>query len=214
MHKQLKMDTSSINLRYTMLSKETCCLSCGGALNFADPQPGECCIDLGSGKGTDVLRMAAKVGNAGFVYGIDVSEGMLEQARKNAEKLSVKNVTFIQSDLEAITLPSEIADVIISNCTLNHVADKQRVWNEIFRILKPGGRFIVSDIYATEPVPEEYRNNPEYVAECWAGAVTRGQYLKTIQQARLEDIRILEETAPYSKGLIHVSGITIFGRKK
>lgn len=208
------MDTSSINLRYTMLSKETCCLSCGGALHFADPQPGESCVDLGSGKGTDALRMATKVGATGMVYGIDISEGMLEQARKSADKLSVKNVTFIQSDLEEIGIPSEIADVLISNCTLNHVADKQKVWNEIYRILKSGGRFVVSDIYATEPVPEDYRNNPEYVAECWAGAVTRDQYLETIQHAQLEDIRILEETAPYAKGLIHVSGITIFGRKK
>lgn len=208
------MDTSSINLRYTMLSKETCCLSCGGAINFAEPQPGECCVDLGSGKGTDVLRMATKVGATGFVYGIDISKGMLEQARKSAEKLAVTNVTFIESDMEAIGIPSEIADVLISNCTLNHVSDKQKVWNEIYRILKPGGRFVVSDIYATETVPEDYRNNPEFVAECWAGAVTREVYLETIRNAQLGDIRILEETTPYSKGLIHVSGITIFGRKK
>jgi ubiquinone/menaquinone biosynthesis C-methylase UbiE len=208
------MDTSSINLRYTMLSKETCCLSCGGALHFADPQPGEYCVDLGSGKGTDALRMATKVGAGGFVYGIDISEGMLETARKNAEKLSVKNIVFVQSDLEEIAVPSGVADVLISNCTLNHVADKQKVWNEIYRILKPGGRFIISDIYALEPVPEEYKNNPAYVAECWAGASTRNEYLETVKSAQLEDVSILEESQPYAKGLIHVSGFTIFGRKK
>jgi arsenite methyltransferase len=208
------MDTSSINLRYTMLSKETCCLSCGGALHFAEPQPGECCVDLGSGKGTDVLRMATMVGEKGFVYGVDISEGMLETAQKSAEKLSVTNVKFVKSDLEDIAVPSEIADVLISNCTLNHVADKQKAWNEIYRILKPGGRFVISDIYSTEPVPEIYKNDPECVAACWGGAVTRDEYVETVKLAGLVDIKVLEETKPYPKGLIHVSGFTIFGKKQ
>ena len=90
------MDTSSINLRYSELANESCCLSCGGAINYAEPQPGECCVDLGSGRGTDVLRMAEKVGDNGFVYGVDISDGMLETATKNAEKLGITNVSFIQ----------------------------------------------------------------------------------------------------------------------
>jgi ubiquinone/menaquinone biosynthesis C-methylase UbiE len=208
------MDTSSINIRYSELASDSCCLSCGGAVNYAELQPGECCVDLGSGRGTDVLRMAEAVGGNGFVFGVDASDGMLETARKNAGKLGISNVSFIQSDLEHIAIPGGVADLIISNCTINHAADKQRVWNEVYRILKSGGRFVVSDIYSFSPVPEEYRNDPVAVSECWAGAVTRGEYLHTLAEAGFSDISILEESEPYSKGMIKVASFTIFGKKE
>jgi len=208
------MDTSSINIRYSGLADQGCCLSCGGAINYAEPRPGECCIDLGSGRGTDVLRMAETVGEHGFVYGVDVSDGMLETAQKNAEKLGISQVRFIKSDLEAIPLQEDIADLIISNCTINHVSDKQAVWNEVFRLLKPGGRFVVSDIYALAPVPEEYKNDPVAVSECWAGASTRQEYMDTLLKAGFNDISILEESRPYPKGKIEVASFTVLGRKK
>ncbi len=208
------MDTSSINIRYTDLANESCCLSCGGAINYAEPGPGECCVDLGSGRGTDVLRMAEAVGPNGFVYGVDISDGMLQTAQKNAAKLGVSNVSFIRSDLESITIPGGIADLVISNCTINHAADKHKVWSEIFRMLKPGGRFVVSDIYSLEPVPAQYRNDPVAVSECWAGAVTREEYLKTLDETGFKGITILEESKPYPKGLIHVASFTIFGSKE
>ncbi len=207
------MDTSSINIRYSELAEQACCLSCGGALNYAEPHLGECCVDLGSGRGTDVLRMAEAVGANGFVFGVDVSDGMLETARKNAAKLGISNVSFVQSDLEHMAIPGGVADLIISNCTINHAADKQKVWNEVYRILKNGGRFVVSDIYATSPVPEEYRNDPVAVSECWAGAVTREGYLHALAEAGFSDISILEESKPYSKGKIEVASFTIFGKK-
>ncbi|HEX2394911.1 MAG TPA: methyltransferase domain-containing protein [Bacteroidales bacterium] len=207
------MDTSSINHRYTALSLDTCCLSCGGAINYAAPEEGECCVDLGSGRGTDVLRMAEKVGEKGFVYGIDVSDGMIDAARKNAEKLEAGNVQFIKSDLEKLPLSAGSIDLVISNCTINHASDKTQVWNEVYRILKPGGRFVVSDIYATEPVPELYRNDPVAVSECWAGAVTRDEYINTLKNAGFNEIKVLEESKPYNKGLIKVASITIFGKK-
>jgi len=207
------MDYSSINLRYSQLAKTECCLSCGGALNFSKVQPGEICVDLGSGRGTDVLRMAEQAGEEGFAYGIDISDGMLATARENASKFGVSNVKFIQSELERLELPDQTADLVVSNCTINHAADKVAVWNEIFRILKKGGRFVVSDIYATSPVPEEYRNDPVAVSECWAGSVTRDEYLDTLHTAGFKTITVLEESKPYQKGKVEVCSFTIAGER-
>jgi len=194
------MEIKEINTRYSKLAESDCCLSCGGAINYAEPKPGEVCVDLGSGRGTDVLRMAESVGETGFVYGIDISEGMLEKAQKNAEKFGTTNVRFIRCELEKLDLPDKTVDLVISNCTLNHAADKQAVWNEIHRILKKGGRFVISDIYATAPIADEYRNDPAAVAECWAGSVTRPEYMKHLERAGFASVEILEESAPYAKG--------------
>lgn len=206
---------TQIEIRYSELSKnDQCCLSCGGAINYSKAQPGEICADLGSGRGLDVIRLAEEVGETGFVYGIDISDGMLSKAQKNADKLGVKNVQFIKSELEAIQLPNECLNLLISNCTINHANDKTKVWSEVNRILKKGGRFVVSDIYASEEVPEEYRNNPEAVAECWAGSTTKEEYLATLEKVGFKNIQILEESAPYPKGEIEVSSFTIAGTKK
>ena len=102
------------------MAEDSCCLSCGGAINYSKALPGETCADIGSGRGTDVLRLAESVGEIGFVYGVDVSDGMLAKASKNAEKLGVKNVRFVKSELEDIQITSEQVDLVISNCTINH----------------------------------------------------------------------------------------------
>lgn len=203
----------AINIRYSELAEESCCLSCGGAIDKANARRGETCADLGSGRGQDVLRMAEDVGSEGFVYGLDISEGMLRKARKNAEKFNVKNVEFLETTLEELPLEDKCLDLVISNCTINHADDKARVWREIYRVLKKGGRFVVSDIYSTTPVPESYRNDPEAVAECWAGSVTRREYMEQLQQAGFNDVVILEESKPYPKGEIEVSSWTILGYK-
>lgn len=209
------MDTSKIEIRYSELAlDDSCCLSCGGAINYSSAKPGEVCVDLGSGKGSDVIRLADEVGQDGFVYGIDISDGMLEKATKNANKLGVSNVKFIKSQLEQISLPDNHANLVISNCTINHASDKQKVWYEIYRILKKGGRFVVSDIYSSVPVPDEYKNDPVAVSECWGGSVTKDEYLNQLKNAGFTDIQILEESKPYSKGKIEVSSITIAGKKK
>jgi arsenite methyltransferase len=207
------MEITEINKRYTELASSDCCLSCGGAINYAEPRPGEVCIDLGSGRGTDVIRMAGQVGENGFVFGIDISDGMLEKARRTAAKLGVDNVLFVRSELEKIELQDQCADLVISNCTLNHASDKQAVWNEIYRILKKGGRFVVSDIYATSPVADEYRNDPVAVAECWAGAVTREEYMDHLRKAGFDHIEVIEESAPYAKGQAEVASFTIAGTR-
>ena len=196
-----------------MLANDTCCLSCGGAVQKSEAKANEICIDLGSGRGTDVLRLAEEVGEGGFVYGIDVTEEMIRKATTTAAKMGVGNVKFIQADLEQIPLEDEIAHLIISNCTLNHVSNKPKVWAEIYRLLKNGGRFVISDIYSSEPVPEEYANDPEAVAECWAGSITKSEYIAIIKNIGFKEFRILEESKPYPKGKIEVSSFTITARK-
>ena len=210
----MEINTDQIQVRYSKLAEETCCLSCGGAIDYSKVKPGEVCVDLGSGRGTDVLRLAEDVGDNGFVYGIDVSDGMLKKAEKNAKKLGVENVKFLKSELENIKLESETANLVISNCTINHADDKDQVWREVIRILKKSGRFVVSDIYSIGEVPEKYRNDPTAVAECWAGAVTKQEYIDTLTLVGFIDIEIIEESAPYEKGKIEVASFTITGRKK
>ncbi len=203
----------AIDQRYSGLAESTCCLSCGGAIRYAEAQPGEVCLDLGSGRGQDVLRLAEAVGPTGYAFGLDVSDGMLERARRNAEKTGIENVAFLKSPLEVIPLPDATVDLVVSNCTINHASDKAAVWSEIHRVLRPGGRFVVSDIYAVADVPAEYRNDPEAIAECWAGAVRRAQYLATVMAAGLIRVEVIEESAPYEKGRIQVASFTLAGLK-
>lgn len=207
------MITEAINDRYTNLSETSCCLSCGGAINHAGAMPGEVCLDLGSGRGNDVIRLAEEVGNNGYVYGLDISEGMIAKATANLKKFEVGNAEIIQAELERIPLENNSINLVISNCTINHASDKPAVWNEVYRILKSGGRFVVSDIYATKPIAEEYRTDPLAVAECWAGSVTRAEYLTMLEAAGFNDIKILEESDPYPKGKAEVASLTISGIK-
>jgi ubiquinone/menaquinone biosynthesis C-methylase UbiE len=208
------MNTIEIEKRYSALAGDDCCLSCGGAVDYSKPLEGETCLDMGSGRGTDVLRLAEAVGPTGFVHGLDVSEGMISKARKNARKLGVKNVEFMRNELEDIGLTDQSVDLVISNCTLNHALNKKKVWQEIYRVLKNNGRFVVSDIYSIKKVPEKYRDDPKAVAECWAGAITREEYLKVLEVAGFQKVSVLEESAPYPKGEIEVASWTITARKK
>jgi arsenite methyltransferase len=208
------MTYAEINNRYSELAASSCCLSCGGAIDYSLAAEGEVCVDLGSGRGTDVMRLAETVGKDGFVYGIDISEGMIRKAVSTSETLGFTNVKFIRSPLEKIKLPDNNADLVISNCAINHAEDKQAVWNEIFRILKKGGRFVVSDIFSVKPVPGEFRNDPVAISECWAGSVTREEYLGHIHNAGFASVMVIEESEPYEKGKIMVSSWTISGQKQ
>ena len=207
------MNYTEINRRYSDLAETTCCLSCGGAVNHSGAKPNEVCVDLGSGRGSDALRLAEIVGSGGHVYGIDISEGMIKKAVDTSKRLGVSNVDFIHSSLEKIDLKSNTADLVISNCTINHSSDKQAVWNEIFRILKPGGRFVISDIYSINQIPDEFKYDPVAIAECWAGSVTRNEYLEHLHNAGFSSINIIEESDPYEKGKVLVSSWTLAGTK-
>jgi|SRR5574344_1024007 arsenite methyltransferase len=207
------MIEEAINVRYSNLSESGCCLSCGGAINHVAAKEGQTCVDLGSGRGNDVIRMAELVGTSGFVYGIDLSEGMVLKAQSNLKKFDIQQARIIRSDLENLPLKDATADWVISNCTINHCSDKQQVWNEIFRILKVGGSFVVSDIYAVNPIPEIYQNDPTAVAECWAGAMTKSEYMQVLKQAGFDHVNILEESTPYEKGHAQVCSFTIKSSK-
>jgi ubiquinone/menaquinone biosynthesis C-methylase UbiE len=199
----------AINERYSRLQVSGGSFSCGRAFAFSNPRPGEVCVDLGSGKGGDVFRLAVAVTGSGYVVGIDYSVGMLEAARAQAPA----NVRFVRARFDALPLEDDYADLLISNCAINHASDKPAVWREVHRILKPGGRFVVSDIYALRQIPHRYRNDPRAVAECWAGAETRAAYIGMVQGAGFTDLRVLEESEPYKRHGFDIASFTISGRK-
>jgi ubiquinone/menaquinone biosynthesis C-methylase UbiE len=138
---------------------------------------------------------------------------MLARGRRQAERLGVINAQFLKAELGSLPLQGSSVDLIVSNCTINHAADKQAVWNEIARVLRPGGRFVVSDIYSLKPVPERYAKDPQAIAECWAGSITKKEYLGQIGAAGFADITVLEESEPYAKGEVEVVSWTILGVK-
>jgi len=202
-----------ITQRYDALAAQPANLSCGGAAALVDAQPGQVCADLGCGRGGDVLELAAKVGPTGHVFGLDASPKMVAAARQRAAEADVHHVTITESPLESLVLPDASVDWVVSNCALNHATDKARVWREIHRVLKPGGRFVVSDIYAVEPIAEQYRSDPQAVAECWAGAETKPEYLAHVVETGLTEVAVSGERAPYRKKEALLSSFTLSGRK-
>jgi arsenite methyltransferase len=167
-------------------------LGCGVPTAVADLHEGETVLDLGSGAGADVLISARRVGPAGKAIGLDMTDEMLELARANAREAGVANVEFVKGYIEALPLPDESVDVIISNCVINLSADKQRVIGEAARVLRPGGRFAVSDVIADEDMDEETRRDMAAWTGCIAGALTRRQFQETLTAAGLEDVEIHE----------------------
>jgi arsenite methyltransferase len=172
-------------------------LGCGNPTALIDLQPGETVLDLGSGAGIDVLLSAQRVGPAGKAYGLDTTEDMLALARENQRQAGVTNVEFLQGDIENIPLPGNSIDVIISNCVINLSADKDRVLQEAFRVLKPGGRFAVSDVVVRGVVPEEVRRSMLLWVGCVAGALEQQEYLDKLANAGFEKASI-EPTRVYN----------------
>ncbi len=171
-------------------------LGCGNPTALMQLHPGEVVLDLGSGGGIDVLLSAKRVGPAGKAYGLDMTDEMLALARANQAKAGVENVEFLRGEIEAIPLPSDSVDVIISNCVINLSADKDRVFAEAFRVLKPGGRVAVSDVVVRGAVPPEIRKSVELWIGCVAGALEDGEYRAKLSKAGFEAID-LEPTRIY-----------------
>ena len=171
-------------------------LGCGNPVAVADLRPGETVLDLGSGGGIDVLLSARRVGPAGKAYGLDMTEEMLALARENQRKAGLANVEFLKGEIERIPLPDNSVDVILSNCVINLSADKDRVLREAFRVLRPGGRFAVSDIVVRGPVPEELRRNVELWIGCVAGALEETEYRAKLASAGFSEIS-METTRSY-----------------
>ena len=165
-------------------------LGCGNPTALAELKPGEVVLDLGSGGGIDVLLSAKRVGPAGKAYGLDMTDEMLALARENQNKAGIGNVEFLKGEIENIPLPDNSVDVIISNCVINLSADKDRVLREAFRVLKPGGRFAVSDVVVKGEVPAEVRRNVELWIGCIAGALRDTEYVGKLAGAGFERIEI------------------------
>ena len=165
-------------------------LGCGNPTALIDLQPGETVLDLGSGGGIDVRLSARRVGLTGFVYGLDMTDEMLELAQQNKEKAGLTNVAFLKGRIEDIPLPANSVDVVISNCVINLAADKSLVLNDAFRVLKPGGRFAVSDVVADGPVPDALRSNMEAWVGCLAGALEIEAYKALLTEAGFEHVSV------------------------
>ena len=165
-------------------------LGCGNPTALIDLHPGDVVLDLGSGGGIDVLLSAKRVGPTGKAYGLDMTPEMLELARRNQREAGVTNVEFLEGAIDAIPLPDASVDVIISNCVINLAADKDRVLQEAFRVLKPGGRFAVSDVVVLGDVPEEVRRSMELWIGCIAGALRDTEYVAKLARAGFADVGV------------------------
>jgi len=171
-------------------------LGCGNPTALADLRPGETALDLGSGGGIDVLLSAKRVGPTGKAYGLDMTDEMLTLARENQRKAGVSNVEFLKGEIEQIPLPSDSVDVVISNCVINLSGDKDRVLAEAFRVLKPGGRFAVSDVVVRGEIPTDIRRSVELWIGCVAGALEEREYRDKLGSAGFEEIHV-EPTRVY-----------------
>jgi SAM-dependent methyltransferase len=172
-------------------------LGCGNPTALAELKAGETVLDLGSGGGIDVLLSARRVGPAGKAYGLDMTDEMLALARENQRKAGVDNVEFLKGEIEHIPLPDNSVDVVISNCVINLSGDKDRVLREAFRVLKPGGRFAVSDVVTRGTVPDEVRKNMLLWVGCIAGALGDYEYVAKLTRAGFDAVEI-EPTRVYS----------------
>jgi len=175
-------------------------LGCGNPQAIAAMQPGETIIDLGSGAGFDCFLAARQVGPEGHVIGVDMTHEMLKKARDNARRIGAANVEFRLGELEHLPVADNTADAVISNCVINLVPDKEQVFREAFRVLKPGGRLAVSDIVSTAPLPPELRSDPALLCGCVAGAAPAGSVEGWLAAAGFVDVRVTPR--PESRELI------------
>ena len=206
-------------------------LSCGNPLAFGHIQPGDVVLDLGSGAGKDVFGAAQQAGPSGRAIGVDMTGEMLALARRNAMRFlsatGLANVEFRQGHIEDLPVEDACVDVVISNCVINLSPDKPRVFREVHRVLRPGGRMIVSDIVLNRPLSESARNDADLYAACIAGALPRAQYLQAIRDAGFQQVEILSDrtyqaptacddpiTAPHAEALEGVAAsITVLARR-
>ncbi len=207
-------------------------LGCGLPTEFAKIIPGDTVVDLGSGAGNDCFVARHETGDTGKVIGIDFTEAMIDKARANAEKLQFNNVEFRLGDIEQMPVTSDIADVVVSNCVMNLVPDKPKAFGEIFRILKPGGHFSISDIVLDGELPEKLRKAAEMYAGCVSGAIQQSDYLQILKDAGFSNISVQkekpiivpndilknylseDEILAYHNSNISIFSITVYGEKK
>jgi SAM-dependent methyltransferase len=206
-------------------------LGCGLPTEFAKIKPGDTVIDLGSGAGNDCFVARRATGEKGKVIGIDFTPAMIEKARMNAEKLSFQNVEFRQGDIEQLPVSANVADVVVSNCVLNLVPNKAAVIQEIYRVLKPGGHFSISDVVLEGALPEKWKSVAELYAGCVSGAIQKQEYLDLIAAAGFKNLLLQndkpivipddilinhlskEEIMDYKNGHTAISSVTVYAEK-
>lgn len=206
-------------------------LGCGLPTEFARIKEGDTVIDLGSGAGNDAFVARKLTGDKGKIIGIDFTEAMIARARENAEKLNLNNVEFRLGDIEDMPVAANKADVIVSNCVLNLVPNKHKVFSEIFRVLKPGGHFSISDIVLEGALPSKWKEVAEFYAGCVSGAIQKEEYLGIIREVGFTNISLqkdktivipdeilvnylsTEEIAEYKKGKVRITSITVYAEK-
>lgn len=206
-------------------------LGCGLPTEFARMKEGDTVIDLGSGAGNDAFIARKVVGEKGMVIGVDFTDAMITKARANAEKLGLNNVEFRQGDIEDIPVTSNKADVIVSNCVLNLVPNKHKVFSEVYRVLKPGGHFSISDIVLEGEIPAKWKEVAELYAGCVSGAIQKNEYLGIIREAGFSNITLqkdktitipdnilanyfsAEEIDQYKKSKTRITSITVYADK-
>jgi ubiquinone/menaquinone biosynthesis C-methylase UbiE len=191
---------------------EACCddnLSCGGQnVYMVDLKAGQWLLDIGCGRGSDVLKAAALVGEQGKAVGVDLSPDMIKAAATTAEQQGVSNVEFYQGDVEALPLPDSVFDAVISDCAINHALDKKRAYAEIFRVLKPQGVMVVSDVVALETLPQEIKDDPAAWADCFGGAISEEDYIDAVKTAGFAEIDMLKRRE-YIKNGYKMASITL-----
>ncbi len=174
-------------------------LGCGNPTSIASLKKGEVVLDLGSGAGFDAFLASPKVGKAGKVIGVDMTNEMLEKANENAKKGNFTNVEFRKGDIEDLPVNDNLVDVIISNCVINLAPNKIKVFKEAYRVLKHGGRLMVSDVVLVKPLTEELKNDKELLVGCISGAILKEDYLSLLREAGFTDVTILKEKPAFLK---------------
>ncbi len=170
-------------------------LGCGNPTALASLKEGEIVLDLGSGAGFDCFLAANRVGETGKVIGVDMTPEMLEKARENAEKGNYRNIEFRLGEIESLPVADNSVDVVISNCVINLAPDKRRVFTEVFRVLKPGGRLMISDMVLLKELPDFIKKSIEAYIGCLSGAIMRDEYIGTIKAAGFQEVSIIDETS-------------------
>jgi arsenite methyltransferase len=184
-------------------------LGCADLVPYFDIKKGDIVLDLGCGSGNQDIRLCEIVGERGFIYGLDITESMIEKAKSKNER---KNLKFVLGDIKKLSFAEESINVVLSNCVINHSQDKKKVYSEIFRVLKNGGHFLIGDVMAVEKLPDEISNDPEKIAECWGGAIPKDDYFQIIKDIGFSNVHELS-SRQYFKNDFLLESIIIKGEK-
>ena len=194
-----------IKARYKEEIGAECALGCGSPLEQLNIKQGEVILDLGCGRGQETIEAARLTGDEGMAVGLDLTDSMIQAAEKLAFEENVQNVRFLCGDIECLPLEELSFDAVTSNCVINHAKDKSKAYREIYRVLKTGGRFIISDPVSKDPLPLEIKNDSEAWAQCFGGALTEEEYLETILSAGFSKIEILDRREYIKNGYDFIS---------